>query len=81
MPLLQRTLPYPHWEFSAPVSSGAPGSPDLLRLVPERGGLLTAWRCNGRELLYLDADRFADPALSVRGGDAGAVPDLRQPAG
>ncbi len=68
MPLLQRTLPYPHWEFSTPGSSGAPGNPDLLRLVPERGGLLTGWRCNGRELLYLDAERFADPALSVRGG-------------
>ncbi|MCP9885717.1 galactose mutarotase [Synechococcus sp. ATX 2A4] len=68
MPLLQRQRPYPHWEFSAPVSSDAPGSPDLLRLVPERGGLLTGWRCHGRELLYLDADRFADPALSVRGG-------------
>jgi galactose mutarotase-like enzyme len=36
--------------------------------VPERGGLLTGWRCGGREILYLDADRFADPALSVRGG-------------
>jgi galactose mutarotase-like enzyme len=36
--------------------------------VPERGGLLTGWRCAGREIIYLDAERFADPALSVRGG-------------
>lgn len=62
MPLIQRTAPYPHWEFSA-----APGG-DLLRLVPERGGLLSGWRCNGRELLYLDEARFADPSQSVRGG-------------
>jgi len=62
MPLIQRTTPYPHWEFSAEAGG------DLLRLVPERGGLLSGWRCNGRELLYLDEARFADPALSVRGG-------------
>lgn len=62
MPLTHRTTPYPHWEFSTAASG------DLLRLVPERGGLLSGWRCNGRELLYLDEVRFADPALSVRGG-------------
>lgn len=62
MPLTHRTTPYPHWEFSAAAGG------DLLRLVPERGGLLSGWRCNGRELLYLDEARFADPALSVRGG-------------
>lgn len=62
MPLTQRTTPHPHWEFSAAAGG------DLLRLVPERGGLLSGWRCNGRELLYLDEARFADPALSVRGG-------------
>jgi galactose mutarotase-like enzyme len=62
MPLTHRTTPYPHWEFS----TGAGG--DLLRLVPERGGLLSGWRCNGRDLLYLDEERFADPSLSVRGG-------------
>ncbi len=62
MPLTHRTTPYPHWEFSTAASG------DLLRLVPERGGLLSGWRCNGRELLYLDEDRFTDPALSVRGG-------------
>lgn len=62
MPLTHRTTPYSHWEFSTAVGG------DLLRLVPERGGLLSGWRCNGRELLYLDEERFADPALSVRGG-------------
>lgn len=45
---------------------------DVLRFVPDRGGLVTGWRCHGpwgeREVLYFDADRFADPANSVRGG-------------
>jgi D-hexose-6-phosphate mutarotase len=53
------------WEFVA-----AHG--DRLRIVPERGGLVTGWRCLGpwgeREMLYFDAERFADPAKSVRGG-------------
>jgi len=62
MPLIQRDAPYPHWEFSDP-SSG-----DLLRLVPERGGLISGWRCADREVVYLDLERFLDPAQSVRGG-------------
>lgn len=62
MPLIQRNAPYPHWEFSDP------GSGDLLRLVPERGGLISGWRCGDREVVYLDLERFLDPTLSVRGG-------------
>jgi galactose mutarotase-like enzyme len=62
MPLQHRDSPYPHWEFS----DG--GSGDRLRLVPERGGLISGWQCQGRERLYLDVARFADPSLSVRGG-------------
>jgi len=53
--------PYPHWLFTA-------ASGDQLRVVPERGGLVTSWVADGRERLYFDADRFADPAKSVRGG-------------
>ncbi|MFZ9566778.1 MAG: galactose mutarotase [Vulcanococcus sp.] len=41
---------------------------DQLSVVPERGGLLTSWICSGRERLYLDQERFADPSKSVRGG-------------
>lgn len=41
---------------------------DQLRVVPERGGLVTGWLCGGQERLYFDADRFADPVKSVRGG-------------
>ncbi|NDG74274.1 MAG: galactose mutarotase [Synechococcaceae bacterium WB8_1B_136] len=53
--------PYPHWLFTA-------ASGDQLRVVPERGGLVTSWVADGRERLYFDADRFADPVKSVRGG-------------
>jgi galactose mutarotase-like enzyme len=62
MPLVRASEPYDHWLYSDPASG------DQLRVVPERGGLLSGWRCGGRELLYFDAERFADPALSVRGG-------------
>jgi galactose mutarotase-like enzyme len=54
-------------------------------VVPERGGLVCGWRCGGREILYLDRERFADPALSVRGGIpvlfpiCGDLPDGRLP--
>lgn len=45
---------------------------DRLQIVPQRGGLVTGWLCHGpwglREILYFDAERFADPSKSVRGG-------------
>ncbi|MCP9926942.1 galactose mutarotase [Cyanobium sp. CH-040] len=62
MVLVQRDAPYPHVEFRDSLDG------DLLRVVPERGGLITGWRCGGRERLYFDQERFRDPALSVRGG-------------
>lgn len=43
-------------------------TPAQLEVVPERGGIITRWQVQGQELLYLDADRFAQPELSVRGG-------------
>lgn len=67
MPLIQQPAS-DDWLF---VSAGLPAddpSADTLRLVPGRGGLLRGWRCGGQELLYMDEQRFADPALSVRGG-------------
>ena len=39
-----------------------------LEVVPERGGMITQWRIQGQNLLYLDAERFANPQMSVRGG-------------
>lgn len=62
MTLRQQSLPYPHWEYVHPDSG------DRLRLVPERGGIVTEWRCGERELLYFDQARFADPSKSIRGG-------------
>jgi galactose mutarotase-like enzyme len=59
--LQQRTEPYPHWSFSTATG-------DELRIVPERGGLVTGWRSGGQEWLYFDAERFADPTKSIRGG-------------
>ena len=79
MPLIQRDAPYPHWEFSDPDSG------DLLRVVPERGGLISGWRCGEREVVYLDLERFLDPAQSVRGGFpvlfpiTGGLPDNQLP--
>lgn len=79
MALTRQIEPYPHWSFEDPNSG------DLLRLVPERGGLVTGWRCRSDEILYFDAERFADPAKSVRGGIpvlfpiCGGLPDNRLP--
>lgn len=39
-----------------------------LEVVPERGGIITRWQIGDREILYLDADRFANPDQTVRGG-------------
>lgn len=43
-------------------------TPSKLEVVPDRGGIITSWQVQGRELLYMDTARFADPNLSVRGG-------------
>ncbi len=58
----KKQVPYAHWEIIH-VDSG-----DRLRIVPERGGLITEWRCNGREILYFDLERFKQTEKSVRGG-------------
>jgi len=44
------------------------GNQSQLEVVPERGGIITQWRVQGHEILYLDAERFSNPSLSVRGG-------------
>lgn len=45
-----------------------PETGESLEVVPERGGIVTRWQVNDRDILYLDAERFANPSLSVRGG-------------
>ncbi len=62
MTLEKRNKPYPHWLYTH-TSTG-----DSLRIVPERGGLIAGWTCNGQEMLYFDQDRFSNPQKSVRGG-------------
>ena len=62
MTLTQQKVPYSHWEFLHPTSG------DRLRVIPERGGLVSAWRCGDRDVLYFDEERFADPSKSIRGG-------------
>ena len=39
-----------------------------LEVVPERGGIITSWRVQGKEIFYLEQERFSHPDLSVRGG-------------
>ncbi|WP_269611633.1 galactose mutarotase [Prochlorococcus marinus] len=60
--LKKKTNPYVHWEFSNPEIDS------LIRIVPERGGLITEWQSEGKELLYFDLERFLDKDKSIRGG-------------
>ena len=46
-----------------------------LEVVPERGGIATSWLVEGKEIFYLDAERFANPDLTVRGGIPILFPD------
>ena len=60
--LKYRIHPYNHWEFIDRKYS------NIVRICPERGGLITEWICNGQEILYFDVNRFLDANKSVRGG-------------
>jgi galactose mutarotase-like enzyme len=40
-----------------------------IEVVPERGGIVTRWHIDGKEVFYLDTERFTHPELSVRGGN------------
>ena len=62
MTLTQQSAPYAHWEFVHPETG------DRLRIIPERGGIVSEWRCQGREVVYFDQERYSNPANSIRGG-------------
>ncbi len=62
MIFLKKDLPYEHWEISQEDTG------NRLRIVPERGGLITQWFCNGRDVIYFDGNRFLQKSKSVRGG-------------
>ena len=49
---LKKDFPYSHWQIIE-VDTG-----DYVCIVPERGGLITEWYCNGREILYFDLERY-----------------------
>ncbi len=59
---LKKDLPYQHWEYINIETR------DSLRIVPERGGIVTSWICKGKEIFYLDELRFNQPQKSIRGG-------------
>jgi galactose mutarotase-like enzyme len=40
-----------------------------IEVVPERGGIITRWRIQGQEIFYMDEERYANPELTVRGGN------------
>ncbi|MEO0935412.1 MAG: aldose epimerase, partial [Cyanobacteria bacterium J06641_2] len=40
-----------------------------LEVLPSRGGIATKWRIDGKEVFYLDEERFKNPEMSVRGGN------------
>lgn len=40
-----------------------------IEVVPERGGIISRWRFRDWEIFYLDSERFANPELSIRGGN------------
>lgn len=39
-----------------------------ITVVPERGGIILRWKIQGQDVLYLDKERFSQPAMSIRGG-------------
>ena len=41
---------------------------NYLKFCPERGGLITNWVSEGKEILYFDEKRFIDKTKSIRGG-------------
>ncbi len=58
----QKSNPYPHWEFLDKKENLR------IRVVPEKGGLISEWRINEKDLLYLDLDSLLDDNKSIRGG-------------
>ena len=41
---------------------------NYFKFCPERGGLITNWVSDGKEILYFDKKRFIDKTKSIRGG-------------
>jgi len=43
-------------------------SNNYIKFCPERGGVITNWVSDGKEILYFDEKRFMDKTKSIRGG-------------
>ncbi len=41
---------------------------NYIKFCPERGGVITNWVSEGKEILYMDEKRFMDKKKSIRGG-------------
>ncbi len=41
---------------------------NYIKFCPERGGVITNWVSDGKEILYFDEKRFMDTTKSIRGG-------------
>ena len=41
---------------------------NYINFCPQRGGLITNWVSDGKEILYFDEKRFIDKTKSIRGG-------------
>jgi galactose mutarotase-like enzyme len=41
---------------------------NYIKFCPDRGGVITNWVSNGKEILYFDEKRFMDKTKSIRGG-------------
>ena len=41
---------------------------NYIKFCPERGGIITNWISDGKEILYFDEKRFMDKTKSIRGG-------------
>ena len=39
-----------------------------VEVVPEKGGIVTVWKLQDKDIFYLDTERFKDPEKTVRGG-------------
>ena len=42
---------------------------NYIKFCPNRGGVITNWVSDGKEILYFDEKRFMDKTKSIRGGN------------
>jgi galactose mutarotase-like enzyme len=40
-----------------------------IAVLPDRGGIITEWNHQDKELFFMDWDRYQDPKMSIRGGN------------